>query len=382
LSEAVILMHRTNLFSGLSYAYNRTETPRDVQHQNLGQIQTTYQITRNIRTSTNGSGNWHRTRSGIHRSAYRLSSSIALTTRLPVGGSASLSGRAGHQWLQQGADDGLVDVVDERHPIGDAERFRLNEPFAEPASVVLRRHDGFVFDPGIDYGIVEVGPFIEVVVLPGGRIQVGETVLVDYQFRLFPAASRRVLTWGYGMNLAVGPARLYHTRAVEEPLDEEPEDMVLDLRDYDERLFGAAIDLSYSSINLSAQAEYRASTLDSFDSDSRSLSAALGIRPSRRFSASLRGSLVAQRGEDLAVDIVRAESNLAWNALRGLDVRAGLSYSSWRERDQSTDYLGGSVGITGRWRQLTLEAGLDRRSWINGANRSENRVYVRLVRRL
>jgi hypothetical protein len=382
LSENVKLMHRRNLSSGYSYIYAKTATATDVQHQSLGQITTNYEIVHGIRASAGGLGDWRRTRSGTHQSLYRVTSQLTLGADLPLGARASASGRASHQWLRQGSENGLVEMVDERHPIGEVGRFQLNESFVEPASVVVKSQEGFPFQPEIDYRIVEVGAFLEIVLLPGGRIQPGETVLVDYQFRLVPGGSARALVWGYQLGLDVGPVRLFHNRSVEDGLEEVPEDVFGNLRDYDDRLFGGTLQLPFSFGSFNANAEYHSIRTNTLETRSKVVGSALQLLPGRGVRVGLSGSLSAQRGNDLSVDILRAQSSLEWNVARNLAVRAAVTYWSWREPDQRTDFLGGGIGLSARYRQLTLEARVDRRAWTNGSAQSENRISVRLKRQL
>lgn len=382
LTESVLLRHRRNLSSGYSYTYGRTATAADVQTQSLGQINTNYQIVPGIRASADGLGASRRTRSGTRQSLYRVTSQLTLGTDLPLGARASASGHASHQWLRQGSEDGLVEIVDEHHPIGDTGRFRLSESFVEPASVVVKSQEGFPFEPEIDYRIVEVGAFLEIVLLPGGRIQTGETVLVDYKFRLVPAGSARALVWGYQASLDVGPLRLFHNRSAETGLEEVPQEVFGGLRDFDDRLFGARFQLPFSFGSFNANAEYHSTRTNTLETRSKVIGSALRLLPGRGVSVGLSGSLSAQRGNDLSLDILRSQSSLDWNVARNLDVRAAVTYWSWREPDRRTDFLGGGIGLTARYRQLILEARVDRRTWANGTAQSENRIYVRLTRRL
>jgi hypothetical protein len=272
--------------------------------------------------------------------------------------------------------------VDEHHPIGEAGRFRLSESFVEPASVVVKSQEGFPFEPELDYRIVEVGPFLEIVLLPGGRIQTGETVLVDYQFRLVPGGSARALVWGYQVNLDVGRVRLFHNRSAEDGLEEVPEDVFGGLRDYDDRLYGARLQLPFSFGSFNANAEYHSTRTDTIETRSKIVGSALRLNLARGVSIGLSGSISAQRGRDLSLDILRSQSSLEWNVVRNLNVQAAVRYWSWREPDQRTDFLGGGIGLTARYRQLTLEARVDRHVWTAGNDQSENRIYVRLTRRL
>jgi hypothetical protein len=381
-SESLILRHRTNLSSGYSYSYGTTTTPSDVQHLSLGQITSNYAITPGVQVGAQGFGNSRWTRSGIRQSTYRVGSQLALGTSLPLGVRADAAGHVGHEWLEQGSENGLIEVVDEPHAIGQAGRFRLNESFAEPATVMVRRQDGLLLEPDIDYRVVEVGPFLEIVLLPGGRVQVGDTVLVDYEFRLIPTASGRTLTWGYNLNLGMGPLRLYHDRSVRDDLDEAPEVVLPALRDLDQRLYGATLELPFSFGSLSARAEYRASESSTYSNRSKVVGGALRVDPTRRLTVSIRSELSAQRSADYSLDILRTDAILEWSALRGLDVRAGVRHWNWDEPDRNNSFLGGEVAVTARLRQLTLEAGFDRLKWTNGSDRTESRVYVSLVRRL
>ena len=382
-SEAAHLQQAENFFSEYSYSYARQETPNDLVSDRLGKVLANYQITPNLRFSAEGYGESRSARAGT-QSYYRVRPELGFAAGLPLRGLVNATLSAGYEWHDQtSTDEGLVDVVDEPHPIGDTGRFQLDRAFAEPSTLVVTSRDGaVVFDEGVDYRVIETGPFLEIVVLPGGRIQTGETVRVDYRFRIFPGATANAFIWRYELGLRLGGVRLYHSRLAQEDLDDVVPGVLPVLRNYDDVTTGATLNLKFGFGSLNGQVEQRKRRTDFFDFRTNLLQGGLGLRPTQRLSVILRGSVTAQRGNTTEVDIVEAESTLEWQATRALRLSAGVSRWSWTQDGREDDFIGGGAGLQLDFRQVRLVARYDRLSYENGFDRVEDRLYVRLTRAL
>ncbi|RMH81713.1 MAG: hypothetical protein D6681_17760 [Calditrichaeota bacterium] len=76
----------------------------------------------------------------------------------------------------------LFRVVDEEHTLRAGELVLLGNPFIDPNSVVVTDlTQTIIYVAGVDYLLIPRGDFLEIRRIPGGRIPVGATVLVDYQ---------------------------------------------------------------------------------------------------------------------------------------------------------------------------------------------------------
>ncbi len=79
----------------------------------------------------------------------------------------------------------LGDVVDEPHTFRDPEPIVLTNPDIVASSIVITGEDRFTFyQVGRDYLVRRVGDRVEIERRPTGLIQDGQTVLIDYTFRV------------------------------------------------------------------------------------------------------------------------------------------------------------------------------------------------------
>ncbi len=110
--------------------------------------------------------------------------------------------------------DGFVYVVNEPHRVDPTRSVVLEESGVDTATVVLRSADeAVVFVAGVDYELVVIGALVEIRILPGSRIQEGETILVSYRF-LPTIFGRRedALTSRYSLSLRWKGWEAHHSR--------------------------------------------------------------------------------------------------------------------------------------------------------------------------
>lgn len=83
-------------------------------------------------------------------------------------------------------------VQGEAHEARIAAPFRIEQARVNPGSVVITdAEEALVYREGIDYALEVIGEFIEVNILPQGLIADGQTLLVDYRFRVAPFTRTR-----------------------------------------------------------------------------------------------------------------------------------------------------------------------------------------------
>jgi hypothetical protein len=93
-----------------------------------------------------------------------------------------------------------AEVLDESHTFRDPARVRLTGENIATSSIFITGEDGFtVFQNGIDYVIRRLGDAVEIERVPTGRIADGDTILVDYTFRLFGQFARETRTHDFSV---------------------------------------------------------------------------------------------------------------------------------------------------------------------------------------
>ncbi len=103
-------------------------------------------------------------------------------------------------------------VFQEQHTAQIGIPFRLNQPRAIPGSVSVSGVTGtIVFVEGLDYLVRQVGEFVEIEVLPTGRIREGEVLLVDYQVSATPALEFSTLSGAFNIGADFGWVYPYYT---------------------------------------------------------------------------------------------------------------------------------------------------------------------------
>jgi hypothetical protein len=234
-----------------------------------------------------------------------------------------------------------------------------------PSVRVLRNDRTLVYQSAFDYELVESGPFVEVVVLPTGQIQVGDTLLVDYRHQLVPQASRAQLVATLNVHISTGPVLAYsHSRltgslAADEtpPIPVPTGNAVTSLRDLDEIVFGL---------------RYRIETFE--------LRATWSFMFGSGILGTVQGAMARTEGTDGPSRTLSGNASIVWWAHRSLSLRATLG--SWQRRvdDSDASFIGG--GLAAEWRRGKFLAVLryDHSQWDEISPRLDDRVSVILVR--
>lgn len=146
---------------------------------------------------------------------------LGLHTLLPAGWTFSFSGALGFERRLVTGAPSTAPVVDERHQVTQARSVMLAFPEVEPLSILVRSSDGVtLYVEGADYSVSAAGSATRLDVPPGSRIQVGETVLVSYRYRVAPQAGRSTRQLDYDVTLRRGGVSLRHRRLVRQSGDE------------------------------------------------------------------------------------------------------------------------------------------------------------------
>ncbi|MEK7731829.1 MAG: hypothetical protein AAB363_08225, partial [Planctomycetota bacterium] len=117
-----------------------------------------------------------------------------------------------------------MEVVDETRTFQDPEPITLNNPKIVVSSIFITAEDRTTtYREGSDYRVRQVGDFVEIERVPTGRIQDGQTVLVDYVFVLGGDFSLDTVAHNFNIrqNFAFGLSPYYRLREQDQELSPE-----------------------------------------------------------------------------------------------------------------------------------------------------------------
>jgi hypothetical protein len=143
---------------------------------------------------------------------------------------------------------GILYVINEEHTLTDGELEMLDKPYVDIASVMVKDLTGsIIYQPGMDYILMERASFVEIQRVPGGQIPDQGPVYVDYAFQ-------QPGSYSYGANnnhfrasvlLFKNLIELYYHCSVQDyPKVEYGE--LLTLNYYTQHLFGARVDVGFA----------------------------------------------------------------------------------------------------------------------------------------
>ncbi len=283
----------------------------------------------------------------------------------------------------RGDTAGTTLVIDERHTVDPTLRFILDEPDADSATVVVRNLDRtLVYVAGVDYRIAPLGRQLEVQVLPGSRIQSGETVLASYVFRLPPDQAGNATTASYHAAIEMVGLSLRHRRSVRSS-DPAGELEGLRLRGFNESSTELALTRHVPVGDWRVTAARRRRTAEGAGGYTiYEVHTSLALPPLPDAQAALGADWSITTSGPERVRALGLTALATWTPTAVLHVTAGLSAFSWqRAANDFERFLGQTIDVD--WRFAAIETALHyehqhRRLGIAG---EVNRVSVRAVRR-
>jgi len=379
--QRIHLQHTRRVSSDWEYHLFSQGTSADFTRGGDGQIASRVVLAPGLEAGLEGYGQWTRFRVG-RQSYYRVRPRVNLAAGLPLGVELRARGAVGYEWHEQEPTAaGFATVVGERHVLGTSRRFQLDQAFADAASVNVSSADGTQFFQDLfDYRLVETGPFVEIIALPGGRLAAGDTVLVDYRYRIVPGAAANSWVSDYGIEARAGGLRLYAQRSVQDATRDLEAGLLPTLRNYDDVTTGASLGLPTGAGTLDLQVEHRRRRADTFDFRNTNFRGGFSFPLGPGLRARVGGGASLRRGGAAPFDLVEGESSLDWGVSRTLRLRSSFAVWRWTEDGRKERFVGGGLG--GDWLAglLRLQVRYDRLAWRDGFDRSENRLVVRAVR--
>jgi hypothetical protein len=285
----------------------------------------------------------------------------------------------GYEWLRQESTNGAVPVRNERHVVGSSQSFDLEESFADPATVILTGQTGaIVYQPGFDYRLMPSGDRISVIVLPQGRIAIGDTLLVDYEFRPRPTAGSQGIIARYGADVAIRWFRAYFRRDLRD-LDDESSRQLLLGRDF--VTVGVGLRHRMGRVVADLAGEYRIQEYNGTRISVYTANGVLSAVTGPGLSTSVSGMVSRERGTIEPLDYARSDLLISWvpNAALRLGANGGIWW--WRRGALEDElFAGGGLSADLNVGLLTLGVRYQRRWWQADPTRKTDRLLVRLSR--
>lgn len=296
----------------------------------------------------------------------------------------SASGGVGYQWRDlTGAGELTIGVLAERHPVDQSRRFTLNLPDGDPATVVLRREDqSLVYEAGTDYTVSVIGSAVTISVPPGSRIQVGQTVLVDYRARVAGDFEDRATVSDLSATASLGPLQLHHSL---NQLDSRLPSGLADARGYGEyraELTTADLRVGTPLGALVVDAGLHRNRRSRDETRERRIGATLGTSGMSQVQTSLGIFYSWGETNTIAVRTLSGLGSLAWMATRSLRTQLTIEGLKWRDdRGLRDRFLGGRLDVEWRFGQVEATLRGEHQRRVNGSRYDLNRLSIRLLRR-
>ncbi len=392
--EGAHLQHTGRVWSDYRFGVLRIETPLGTNRNRVGDVAVTAQVHPRLALGVQGRAQSIAYTAGRQR-YYRLAPEARHTAALPYGGRLRAGASVAFERVrQEPGPDGRLPVVNEGHVIDATNRFQLDNPNADRASVVVANAgQTLIYQENLDYQLSEFGPFLEVVVLPAGRIAVGDTVLVDYVFLVFPTASIGAVAAAYDASVQVAGVELYHRRVRRNQQGATPEvaagsagaiGVVVNLGDRDERTTGVRLrrDTRVGVVDLGGERMQLQS--GGFEFTNTRIQGTLSVPARAGLRGALRATWSATEDGGIRSELGSVGSSAEWTPVAALRVRAQLGAWWWREhgaqRGLRQRFLGGDLEAAWRIRLVDVEARYERGGWKETFANMQSRVSLRLTR--
>ena len=334
-------------------------------------------LRRDLHGTLDGRGLWSRFPTGS-RSEFRAFPRLAWSRRTVGGAVVGLQGGVGYEWLRQETADGGILVVDERHVVDISGRARLEQAFVDSATVVVTDvAQTTIYQADADYRLIVTGQLTEILVLPLGRIAVGDTLLVDYQYRVGPSGRSTGVLTTFGASVAWRAVQVYVSRDRRTPRDIEGQPLFLR---YDYLTAGITTSARAGWVTATGRAEYQRRRDDGIDVEAQLVSGSLSGALARSVNGALGMALSRQRG-GARLDDFRSDVSLGWTPSGYLRVGVHGTLWKWRQtRGRHEDFVGGGADVEWRVGRMTARLAYRRGRWENGSDNVQDFLSLGLVR--
>lgn len=381
-SERLLLRHTENTTSNYGYSQSSSETARGrlfVRDYSGG---LTSLLQPWMRTGFRASR--HRSEiDGSSETILRASPNVQLTASLPLSARLSAGGAIGYERRdRENFGVRFVDQLNESHEVPATLRFLLDRTRVDVASIVVTSGDEtLIYTLDFDYAVVELDGIVEVLVMPAGRIQEGETVLVSYRNATEGLPSGDVITGSYSLGLSVRWISLTHSRSIRDSRGEDGF-ATLEFGTFDETRTALTVNTETPLGLWRADASRRNRKTSAFDFTVDGLKTSLTSHIGRRVT--LFGAFAANRSRSRAsrLDTRSANGGLRISLSRSLTLDGRMQWIEW-ERDGIVENrtAGGTVNMNLRIYGIAARAWFSHFVRTVPSTQETRRLHLELARR-
>ncbi|MDH5588514.1 MAG: hypothetical protein OEZ65_00565 [Gemmatimonadota bacterium] len=294
--------------------------------------------------------------------------------------SAGLSGS--FAWTEQTSSGNTFGyVLDERHTVGPDGRIELDRPFALVESVhVEGATNGIAYDPGFDYRLVEEGPFVSIIILPGGRMEEGLDVSVSYRYQLDPTFDSQSMYLRGNLAITRGMLRITYSHNYRDILDGLPAGSTGSLQELNQYRVGVTwrIRLWIAEIGLSGRLDRTRTNRD--DLLTRSLDATVTTQMGRSVLSDTKFTVMNGEGGSNPYVITEFGQRVRWVPMRSLQISGHLSRYDWDDLYRREHFIGTGGEVLWNVAETSVRVRFDRSAWTTSRTVGQSRLTMSVER--
>lgn len=399
-SERLRIYHADDLQSQASFRYFTQESETDSETRE-GEYELQHSLYTNLESTARL---WGRNEEGdlLNRDEYEGGLTSRYNKAFPFG--LVVAGVYGnYRYTDREALSDLAEVLNEEHVARLVDPIILREQLIDPSTIRVTAEDGFPYEENLDYETFPLGgTYTELRILPTGRIQTGELLLVSYLYEPQPSAEYYSLSAGYNLSLNYRWLRFYHSAY------SYRHDLISGTGlppDQKNRATGIELTREREFSSMRFRFESRKRENGGFESETLALSQTFNFTLRRNLSLNITGNQVFNETRGLIVpdptrppelqdprtssDFYSLDSTLSWSPRHNLTLQPLLGI--WKRLEKATQgggnnvdrlYITAQIRVSWLVRALAMDLFYDyNNSDIDGTKRHGNRLMFTVRRK-
>jgi hypothetical protein len=388
LSETAIINHTDSLTSTSVYRYDSIKRVEESRTK-FGEFRLRHRLYTNLATTAHVSDtsiqsdilDEQQEQLGLEFD-YRKTSLFGATVNARIGKS--------YREIDRVSQSGLKDIINESQTVPLAGDVILDERFVITASIIVTDASAIqVFIEGLDYEVFAAGnDLTQLLVIPGGQINVGDTILISYQAENLPTLKFSTTQTDINFRMDWGWVAISHR---DNSSDDKRISGAASSFLIDHRYTNTDIQFRWGKDNLDARfgAERRLIRSGVFETTTYTARQSVSFKQSRLLSMDLSISETFSRSDTQDTDLYNLQYSLNWRPSARLSIRPTIG--AWKRTDKGItvgpmkrkdSFLSAGFDIRWSFRKLTLDLRyFHNRRGTDTFDTDEDRVMFTLKRR-
>lgn len=395
INEVANIQHTDSVFSQSAYRFNSfTQSLKTTEH--TGEFKLFHTLYNNLITSSHLYGSTIRS-DPVDETRWRAGLEAQYNKQDLWGADVSAGVAYSYQLTDRDSRLGLIEVVDESHVVTLGGAVILGRRFIINASIIVTSADStLVYENGFDYTIIDLpDDLTQVQIIPGGRIEPGDTILVSYSALALPSQEFSTTFTKYNLAINLDWVRFSH-------YDRKSDDKLISgagesfLNPYRDIITDLEFRWKLAEVDAFASAERRFSSYSEFESTNYTFQQLLTWASSKGTVWDLNAVESFTEAINLDTDLYSIEISATWQPTMTLSIRPTLG--AWKRLDTGDTVSGGerdnqflTAGFTLRWfyRKVSFNMAYKYNHWVTDSplissarKTNENRLMFNLSRSL